>query len=504
MGKRPVPTPEKLNEAYQEALRRFADRQNLTAIDIGRVWKAGRPVDEAAIRLHVTRKQPETELDAAAVFPREILGIPVDVVEGVYRIPEAARMSDSRRRGRFPFLMGGMSCSRLDGEVGTVGVIVKDRRTGRAGLLSNWHVLAGPRANPGDPILHPGRIDGGQPAQDEIARLDRWMLDTDGDAAVAFLTGALPWVPLQLGSFTEIAGTRTARLGEVLSKSGRTTGVTTAVVDGIGMYRVNYEVRPGEIEHRDIRGFKLVSLLEGNPHDEELSAAGDSGACWVDSSQNAVGLHFAGETAPGPDQEHAIACDMGTVMDRLDLEPAGFDDLASQRADTRSWAEMSDPRLDGSDPLPVWGGPFPWPAHTPGPMPASFPAPWSGSWGQGWSDPSPISDPRDAPDRSPQRPNSGPTRPPEVRRPDVADIVEVWSRLDKALDKAGLIDPGRRFTSAVTTLLNAGDDHACLRSVINEPGTFPDIRDVTTSELRMFRSFDQVCEFLARLKKVDA
>ena len=62
----------------------------------------------------------------------------------------------------------------------------------------------------------------------------------------------------------------------------------------------------------------------------------------------------------------------------------------------------------------------------------------------------------------------------------------------------------RRFTSAVTTLLNAGDDHACLRSVINEPGTFPDIRDVTTSELRMFRSFDQVCEFLARLKKVDA
>lgn len=41
----------------------------------------GEPTDEPAILVFVDRKVPESELSAAEVLPRELDGVPVDVVE---------------------------------------------------------------------------------------------------------------------------------------------------------------------------------------------------------------------------------------------------------------------------------------------------------------------------------------------------------------------------------------------------------------------------------------
>lgn len=472
MGKRPVPKPETLNEAYKEAVDRFQQRDDLTAIDVGRKWVAGVPSNEIAVRLHVWRKVPASELDAAAVFPDKIRGVPIDVIEGKYRIPAAAPIPTAMRRGRFPFLMGGVSCGRVDGSAGTVGTIVKDRKTGQTGILSTWHALAGPQARAGDAILQPGRIDGGRPQRDTVARLDRWMLDTGGDAAVAFLAPGRAWLPLHLGSSAEISGVRAARLGEVLTKSGRTTGVTSAIVDGIGLYRMTYEVAPGQFERRDIRGFKLVPLLEGNPYDEDLSSGGDCGAVWIDEGQNAVGLHFAGERAHHPAQEHAIACDMGTVLDRLDVEPAGFEDLG---------------RVDISGTVPPRAA-AEQPARTPR---------------------SPISDPRDCwdPLGDPEATGGLGTTYAATRVVGVAaslvprDVDDIWLRLDAALDNAGFVEPRRAFTARIDTLICGGDAYAPLRTVINSMGVFPEIRAITTREIRQFATYDTLCDFLARLRQ---
>jgi hypothetical protein len=59
---------------------------------------------------------------------------------------------------------------------GTLGCVVRDRRSGVRLILSNNHVLANSNnASPGDPILQPGPYDGGSQDRDVIARLERFV-----------------------------------------------------------------------------------------------------------------------------------------------------------------------------------------------------------------------------------------------------------------------------------------------------------------------------------------
>ena len=55
----------------------------------------------------------------------------------------------------------------------------------------------------------------------------------------------------------------------------------------------------------------------------EISEGGDSGSLWmVDSADDAdvvLGLHFAGETDPRPEAEHALACNIKSVLEKLDI-----------------------------------------------------------------------------------------------------------------------------------------------------------------------------------------
>lgn len=329
MSRAGTPSQETQQAALLKAQRLFGHRKDFTGADIGFRWTDGKLTDQLAIRVHVKLKIPEAELGDATVLPKDINGIPLDVIEGDYGLPENAGTAPLGHRSRMPFLIGGGSCGRMDNSAGTIGLLVLHRTQRWPGLLSNWHVLAGPRARVGDPILHPGLSDTPGGAQSRpIARLSSWMLDRQGDAAVARLEPETIWVPLLLGMFREIRETRAPVLGEILVKSGRKTGVTHARVDGLGAYRVEYEVRPGRWEFRDIEGFKLVPEKPGNPGGLQLSAPGDSGGCWVAVKDGAaVGLHFAGERIPNPAAEHAIACPINPVLDRLNVDVATFDDL---------------------------------------------------------------------------------------------------------------------------------------------------------------------------------
>lgn len=382
----------KLESALETAMNHFGHRANFTGADIGYRWTAGKETDEIVVRVHVRNKLPLSELSESEILPKEIDGVPLDVIQGDYRTVEASQRR-TRRRQRSSTVMGGLSVGRRNGGAGTIGLMVIDQHSGRPGILSNWHVLAGARARAGDDIVHPGPTDGGRPNRDSVAQLDRWMLDRGGDAAVALLYPGKAWLPIQYGSNLVVTGARRSRLGEILVKSGRTTGQTAAKVDGEGIYRVRYETRPGIEEPRDIAGFKLVPRKQGNPEDEEISSLGDSGSVWIEAkSQTAVGLHFAGETSADPLAEEAIACNIETVLERLDVRIARFDDLpldedGAELAGTRGGEYI--PHEDG----PIW--PYPWPPVWPRPLPPRFgpyPYPWPGT--DPWPfDPFPI-DPR--------------------------------------------------------------------------------------------------------------
>ena len=93
-------------------------------------------------------------------------------------------------------------------------------------------------------------------------------------------------------------------------KSGRQSAITRGVVTDIeGAIVLSYQ----GIE-RVIRDVLVIDALNQG---DEVSAGGDSGSLWLEESSNcAVGLHFAGQNQP----ERALAMDIGCVLDALNVE----------------------------------------------------------------------------------------------------------------------------------------------------------------------------------------
>lgn len=312
------PTQQQLEEAYRKALAAYGHRENVTGVDIGYRYKDGKRTDERTVRVHVKEKLDDDVLKDAEKLRPDIDGVQVDVIQAVYEPhAELGLQAVGARTGRVNPIQPGVSVSHPNVSAGTFGALVHDRRTGRPCVLSNWHVLVGSMAVvPGDPIVQPGRRDGGRAPHDTAGNLERMMLDQDGDAAVAILNGRREVHPEQWETDVVIEQVRAPQVGDILEKSGCATNVTRGRVDGIGQYKLLYPT-VGQV---GIDGFKIVAVEDGNPKNEEISKRGDSGSVWYGSEDHqGVGLHFGGERNPDPREEHALACNLDRVLERLDV-----------------------------------------------------------------------------------------------------------------------------------------------------------------------------------------
>ena len=223
-------------------------------------------------------------------------------------------------RGHFPRPVPiGVSSGQPDVTAGTIGArVVKD---GQVYALSNNHVFANSnKATVGDNILQPGRADGGTDPDDAFATLDDFepiqhcqvvpfpCPSNRLDAAIARTTAD------QLGNATPSAGYGTprseiveARLGMKVQKYGRTTGLTTGLIDGIrATITVGYP--GGQAKFVD------QILISGGG----FSQPGDSGSLVVTrgsggDDRRPVGLLFAGS------QFATIANPIDLVLKRFDI-----------------------------------------------------------------------------------------------------------------------------------------------------------------------------------------
>ena len=121
------------------------------------------------------------------------------------------------------------------------------------------------------------------------------------DAAIARPTGHrfLLRTVIGIGAVTE---TGEAELGMRMTKSGRTTGVTSGTVSDLDF---------------DGHGHTDQIIVERDPDDEApISDGGDSGSVWLDSSNRIVGLHWGGDSK---NQSFAIASPIGYVMEELGI-----------------------------------------------------------------------------------------------------------------------------------------------------------------------------------------
>ncbi len=301
-------------------------KPGVTAVDVGFKISKGQLQNEVAIRVHVERKIPVDQLHEKEVLDENVAdGFPVDVIEASYGPATAptvledaadATLQSIDRKSPISPLIGGISCGNARVTAGTLGAIVFDTTTCQPMILSNWHVLAGASdAAAGESITQPGRVDGGSVPGDTVATLTRMELGSRMDAAVATLNGSRPHSRDILGLGT-ITGTEPAVLGMSVVKSGRTTGLTEGVVDGVSMStRINYG-DPGIVRFSD--QIRIVPHPPWPQVDVEISRGGDSGSVWMNESTNkAIGLHFAGETDPAPSNENAICNPIGPVMAEL-------------------------------------------------------------------------------------------------------------------------------------------------------------------------------------------
>ena len=291
------------------------EMSQVVGVSIGQKIKDGvADEDSQVLSVLVSQKMPKDMLSRDDLVPGKIDGIPTDVVEvgDIFAgdhpayAPEIDDVDVSEDtvtpqllRRRVRPVMGGYSCGHPQVTAGTIATCCYDLGPfpsipRRYYLLSNNHVIANSNnARIGDPILQPGRADGGTLPRDIVARLSRFVpirfhSGTSKpcnyvDAAIAEgdfedLDREVYWAGYVRRLFIQ------PKVGDIVQKTGRTTNFTTGRVTNINAtVDVNY-------------GNGRVARFCRQILTTNMSAPGDSGSLVMDRDEGAVGLLFAGSS----------------------------------------------------------------------------------------------------------------------------------------------------------------------------------------------------------------
>lgn len=213
----------------------------------------------------------------------------------------------ARRRPLAP----GVSIGHRRVTAGTLGCFVDMGDRGGICILSNNHVLAfSDRGRPGDPIVQPGKLDGGRDPGDVVGHLHVVIPILRGvsasnlvDCAVAVIANGQPYNLTPCVNGTENASPKLIGVAEDLArpedeviKCGRTTGVTRGRIDAIEIDKL--EINFGSQQRPDLARFdgQISCYSEGS----NFSKPGDSGSIVMTPSGRAVGLLFAGSQTGAP------------------------------------------------------------------------------------------------------------------------------------------------------------------------------------------------------------
>lgn len=338
--------------------------------------------DRVAVVVFVEKKLDESELDESDVLPEtiEIDGeeLPVDVQEvGVVRAQETvgvappgadplavhdvvplemdenadvqAAVEGFGRVKKMRPAPAGVSIGHPDVTAGTLGSSPLRTRHGKTVFLTNNHVAAASGdASVGDPVLQPGKFDGGT-LQDGIGTLLEFSTITFGSNGKNVSDSALvEIVPdhVQTDLFElqeDIRGWEEAVVGQFYTKTGRTTGVTRGrcIARNVNI-GVNF-------------GSKGIANFVGLDAFEDMSAGGDSGSIiGIERPEGFYGtsLLFAGSS------QATFAVPMSTVQQvHGRLIPMSSQDLVDAE-DLRIAGHVASGSLAASETRYQWFGPW--------------------------------------------------------------------------------------------------------------------------------------------------
>jgi len=282
---------------YEKA-RSWTTEKGVQGFGIANKISEGKKTGELALKVYVDKKRPLKDIDSPCpkyVDLPAIGKLSTDVDEiGELKPQSFTTRSDPARPGT------GVMVETVADDVGTFGCVVEnqDPADTQKYMLSNLHVLAAKGSAPiGSDIYQPGTQDGGT-ANDIIGQLNKVQLfDFDqssfpnlADAAIARLDPAargfteniriLEHPPLGVGAVV--------RRGMHVHKVGRTTDFTMGqILDTNFRFYMPYSIN-GQVQRVGFRDQVLCTLF---------TQGGDSGAAVLNSSEQIIGLHFAGSAS---------------------------------------------------------------------------------------------------------------------------------------------------------------------------------------------------------------
>jgi hypothetical protein len=305
---------EQVRQVKQQYVNTLLAKKNVVAVGVGYKETGGVMTDEPCVVVSVEKKMPLAQLAEADIVPQAVDDVKTDVLEtGLI-----TAWQDPTQKWR-PAL-GGVSIGHINVTAGTLGCLVL--KGGALFILSNNHVLADSNlGKEGDPIIQPGKHDGGTLA-DQIATLEEFVSIDFGTSPPTCPTAKtveqlLNAIAKGMGSGHRVVsyqesggenrvdaalarplspdlverhilnigvpkGSREATLGTNIKKSGRTTGFTTGSIIQIdATVQVSY-------------GSAGVATFTDQFVAGPMSAGGDSGSAVLDEEDYVVGLLFAG------------------------------------------------------------------------------------------------------------------------------------------------------------------------------------------------------------------
>ena len=262
-------------------------------VDVGYRWKDGKMTGEIAIRVHVKKKKPLKELETKDVVPKELAGFPVDVIQSKIELQHPTPCTT-----RHSPVVGGVETRNVNiGGVGTLGAVVFDATNNNQPMaISNHHVYVDSRSNGavGERVNQPGTTTNADTIG-TVTRSNRAL-----DCAVTTLNNNRQSSTTIWGFPGGIKGVINPAIGMRVTKSGRTTGITRGMVEGVSTNEFTVVPIPGQWQ--------------------ELSMGGDSGSVWLEEVSHAgVGLHYGGETSTAPADERAWAKRITRVANTLNI-----------------------------------------------------------------------------------------------------------------------------------------------------------------------------------------
>jgi len=296
-------TTAKVSKVLKLSEAKLLKKSNVVGIGIGEKISDGKRTGRTCLKVYVENKVAIEKLSKQDLVPPMISEVETDVVE----VGKIRSLASNRQRSRPA--RGGASIGHYKITAGTLGCLVKDKKTGKALILSNNHVLANSnQAKKGDAIIQPGAADGGKLKKDKIAELERFVKIGFGrkantvDAAVARPINGKDVSP-EISSIGKPKGTVKSKVGLVVQKTGRTTGQTLGEIQDIhATVKVDYDGQ--------------TALFRNQIMTSAMSQGGDSGSLVLDKQRRAVGLLFAGSDLvticnPIEDVFKLLMCELG-------------------------------------------------------------------------------------------------------------------------------------------------------------------------------------------------